>query len=77
MATADWPIVYRVRADRGTISISDWLFLMIQKTGKWAMERSGFITSYESLKTAQSQAKTVTNLLILLSVLDGRSNFFV
>jgi hypothetical protein len=42
---------------------------MVQKTGKWAVERSGFIISYESRLAAQSHAKSVTNLFTLLSVL--------
>ena len=34
-----------------------------------AVERSGFITSYKAVMGAGAKAKTVTNLLILLSVL--------
>jgi hypothetical protein len=34
-----------------------------------AVERSGFITSYISVLDAGAKAKTMTNLLILLSVL--------
>ena len=33
------------------------------------MERSGFITIYKAVMGAGAKAKTVTNLLILLSVL--------
>jgi hypothetical protein len=54
---------------RGTRFISDRIFLKAQKIGKWAVERSGFITSYESRLAAQSHAKSVTNLFTLLSVL--------
>jgi hypothetical protein len=35
------------------------------------------ISYYKSVKGAGTKAKTVTNLLILLSVLGGRSNYFV
>ena len=58
---------------RGINFISDWLFLPVQKTGKWAVARSGFITSYESRLAAQSHAKSVTNLFTLLSVLVFRA----
>jgi hypothetical protein len=35
------------------------------------------INYYKSVKGAGAEAKTVTNLLILLSVLGGRSNFII
>jgi hypothetical protein len=39
--------------------------------------RSGFITSYKAVLRAGAKAKLVTNLLILLSVLGGRSRFTI
>jgi hypothetical protein len=58
---------------RGTRLIVRHIFITGHKILCVALARSGFIPSYKSVLVAGAKAKTVTNLLILLSVLGLRS----
>ena len=56
---------------RGTKLIASHIFIPGYKILCVAVEQSGFITGYKAVMGAGAKAKTVTSLLILLSVLAG------